>query len=112
MPRRIEQINQLIQKELGDLILREIEFPEGCLVTITRVETSADLKLAKAWISILPIKFTGQALEILNKKLGYFQSVLNKILFMKFVPKISLAIDRTEEEASEIEKILDQIRKE
>jgi len=112
MSRRIEQVNQLLQKELGELFLREVEFPKNCLVTITKVETSADLKWAKVWISILPIKFAGRVLEILNKKASYFQSLLGKKLFIKFIPKIIFQVDRTEEEASEIERILDQIKKE
>ncbi len=39
MSKRIPQVNQLIKKELSQIILREIEFPVGVLVTLTRVET-------------------------------------------------------------------------
>jgi ribosome-binding factor A len=54
MTNRIPKVNELIKREISRMILREIEFPIGALVTVTRVETSSDLKESSIYISVLP----------------------------------------------------------
>ncbi len=53
MSKRIPQVNQLIKKELSQIIQREIDFSPDVLVTLTRVDTSSDLMEAKIYISVL-----------------------------------------------------------
>jgi len=54
MNKRILRINSLIRDELSNILLREVEFPDGVLATITRVEVSDDLFNASVYISVLP----------------------------------------------------------
>ena len=51
---RIQQVNQLIKEELGQIILREGGFSKNVLVTITRVETTRNLIDTKVYVSVLP----------------------------------------------------------
>ncbi len=48
---RIAKVNSLIQHELGPVLHKFLDWQKG-LVTITKVETSKDMKYAKIWISI------------------------------------------------------------
>ena len=48
---RIAKVNSLIQKELGPVLHEFLDWQKG-LVTITKVDTSKDMKYAKIWISI------------------------------------------------------------
>ncbi|PIP17518.1 MAG: ribosome-binding factor A [Parcubacteria group bacterium CG23_combo_of_CG06-09_8_20_14_all_35_9] len=109
MSRRILQVNKLIKQELGNLFLKEIEFPKECLVTITKVDTSGDLKTAKIYFSVLPIDCAEKTLQILEKNASRLQKPLNKRLVMYCIPKINFEIDRTEEKAENIEKLLNKI---
>ena len=52
-PNRIQKVNSLIEHQLAPILLTALEGQKG-LVTITKVETSRDMKWAKVWISILP----------------------------------------------------------
>lgn len=110
--KRIQQINQLIKKELGQILLREIEFPKDVLVTITRVETSADLNQAQIFISCLPAIQSEKILEILNRQIYNIQQKLNKKLKMKFIPKIEFREEKETREAGKIEEILEELKKE
>lgn len=112
MTLRQEKINSLIQEELSRIINRELEFPSGCLMTITGIDASTNLKHAKIYISVLPEKFRGSALEILRKNTGRLQALLNRRLEIKFSPKIEWLIDTTEERAAGIEELLDKIQEE
>lgn len=110
MSHRILQVNELIRQELGKLLLTEVEFPKGCLVTITSVETAKDLRYAKVWLSVIPRLYTKKVLDKLTKRVGYLQFLLNKRLRMKPLPRLTFKIDETEQKAAEIEKLLDQIK--
>ena len=110
MSERILKINALIQLELGELLVREIEFPRQCLVTVTAVETSSDLHHAKVWVSVLPSMYAGKVLERLRKNAGHFQHLLNKRLRFKPLPRLSFAIDSSERDAAGVDQLLDQIR--
>ena len=46
--RRLEKLNMLLKEELARIIDREVDFPAGTLVTITRVETSSDMHYTAA----------------------------------------------------------------
>ena len=112
MSKRIQRINQLIKKELSQIILREIEFPQDVLVTITRVETSPNLIESNVWISVLPEEKLKIILEILNKNIYFLQQKLNKRLTMRPIPRIKFLEERKTSEASRIEEILEELKKE
>jgi len=107
---RVEQINELIKREMSKIFLREIDPPEGSLITITHVETSADLLQAKIWISVFPVNQSKTVFKELSKRVGYLQRLLIKSLYLKFIPKIKFLLDETEEEASQVEKALNKAK--
>ena len=51
---RTEQVGELMKQELANIFLRDMDFPLGTLVTITRVIVSGDMRQAKVMISIMP----------------------------------------------------------
>lgn len=60
-PNRIARVNALIKRELGPILHKLLQGQKG-LITISKVDTSADLKWAKVWISI----FGGDQLQSKN----------------------------------------------
>ncbi len=111
MSNRILQINELIQKELGQIILREVEFPKNTLVTISRVETSPDLSQAKVYVSCLP-DYQGDKILYILKRQGYhIQHILNNRLETKIIPRIRFVKELKTMQAGRIEQILDKIKK-
>ena len=110
LPERILRVNELLRQHLNQIILTEIDFPEGCLVTIIAVETSKDLRYAKFFVGVIPDEKTGKVLEILNKNIGHLQHLLNKKLSIKPLPRISFVLDETERKASDSERLLDRIK--
>ena len=88
MSQRLPQINELIKRELSQILLREVDFPKGILVTIIKVETSSDISQVKVWASTIPEKQADMVLQILNKQIYFIQQYLNKQLKMRPVPKI------------------------
>ena len=108
---RASRVNQLIKKELSQIILKEMDFPEKVLVTLTRVETSANLIQAKVYFSIIPESQSALALKILQGAIYRLQQKLNRRLRMRPTPKIIFVEEKATREAGKVEQLLEEIKK-
>lgn len=109
---RIQKVNELIRQQISEIISRELNIKPGVFVTISKVDTTKDLRYTRILISIFPEKETEYAVKTLEKELYSIQGRLNKKLFLKPIPKIEFVADTTEAEADNIEKILKKIEEE
>jgi len=112
MSNRLQRVDALLKKEIGQILLREFDFSPEVLVTITRVETSANLFEVKVYISVIPGEQTDRILEILNKKVYDVQQLLNKRLKMRPIPRIKFKKEEKTREAGRIEDLLEKLKKE
>ncbi|MBU1118324.1 30S ribosome-binding factor RbfA [Patescibacteria group bacterium] len=103
---RSDKVNSLIKRELAALIPQEIELPKGCIVTVSEVEASLDVRHARAYISVMPKDKEEDVMELLGTHIYDIQQNLNKKLVMRHVPKIRFMIDHREEHAARIEEII------
>lgn len=51
---RLQKVNRLIQKELGEIFLLQTKQTKGLLISVSSVKVSPDLSTAKAYLSIFP----------------------------------------------------------
>ena len=108
---RVSRVNQLIKKELSQIIFREVDFPAGVFVTLTRVETSADLQEAKAYISVMPENINRQILDTLKRRIYFLQQSLNKRLKIRPLPRIIFTEEKATAQAGRIEELLEEIHR-
>lgn len=101
---RAERVQNLIQVELGKILLREVEFPT--IVTITGVEVTKKLDFAKVKLSVLEPSLDEEVLSIAEKAERELQNLLMKKLNIKPMPKIKFEIDYGSENAARVEKLL------
>ncbi len=106
MSERIAKINKLIKRDLAEILVRELNLKPGIFLSISKVDTSRDLRYTKVFISVFPYKEADYALKTLSKEMYSIQGALNKKLSMKPLPRLKFELDSTEEEADKIEKIL------
>lgn len=92
--KRITAINQEIQKELSDL-LRTVKDPrvQDCLISITRVETTPDLRWTKVYVSFLQQDKASDAMKGLKSASGYLRRGLGQGLNLRYTPEIQWALD-------------------
>jgi ribosome-binding factor A len=89
---RSDRVAQLIQKELSQLLIREVEFG-AALATITRVEVDSHLELARVYVAILPDEKKEEAFELLEASSGRLHHLLSRILNIRPMPKIRFEYD-------------------
>jgi len=107
---RIPQVNELVKREVARVLLREVDFPEGALVTVVRVEAFPNLQGAKVYISVIPEDKAKDALKALQREIFDIQQILNERLRMRPVPKILWVLEKATAEVQRIEELLDQIK--
>ncbi|MEK7574319.1 MAG: 30S ribosome-binding factor RbfA [Patescibacteria group bacterium] len=95
------RLANLIQEELGKMILREVEFPKSTLVTIVGVEVINDLRQAKIKLGIIPATAAKEALDILERNKSFLQYSLMKKINIKQVPRIEFELNADKLEISD-----------
>lgn len=109
-PKRIEKLNILLQEEIAKILDEELEFPEGNLVTVTKVSISPNAHYAIVSVSVLG-KDPRKCLENLSKSIYHIQQLLNRRLRMRPVPKIRFVIDEGELKREAVEKSLAELKR-
>ena len=91
---RIGRINEEIQKELASL-LRNLKDPrvQNTMISITRVETTPDLRYAKVYASFLEEEKVSDALKGLKSASGYLRRELGSTLNLRYTPELVWALD-------------------
>ena len=107
---RAQKFNELIKKELGKIIFNFLDVKPGVLVTITQVLTNPNLFTSDIYISVYPSNEAKKILDNLNRSIYQIQQLLNRKLEVRPVPKIRFIYDKSPEEASKIEQIIEDIK--
>jgi len=108
---RIDQINEVLKKEIAQFIGNNIKIENG-MITILEVDCSPELKNAKVYVSVLPDNQYGSALTKLRKNTASLNTFLKRKVKLRKVPRIHWVIDPIEKEASVIERLLNEIENE
>jgi ribosome-binding factor A len=105
VPNRGYRVADQIQRDLSELIARELKDPRVGMVTINAVEVTPDYAHAKVFFSLL----TGdpeEATQGLNAAAGFLRNGLFKRLHIHTVPTLHFVFDRTTERASDMNALI------
>ena len=91
---RILLINEEIQKELSSL-LRTVKDPrvQDVMISITRVETTPDLRYAKVYVSFLEEGKAKDAMKGLQSAGGWLRREVGNELKLRYTPELVWALD-------------------
>ena len=104
-PNRGFRVADQIQRDLAELIAREVKDPRVGMVTLNAVEVTPDYAHAKVFFSVL----TGdpqETQEALNHAAGHLRNLLFKRLHIHTVPTLHFMFDRTTERASDMNALI------
>ncbi|MFH0952375.1 MAG: 30S ribosome-binding factor RbfA [Patescibacteria group bacterium] len=106
---RMARVSELIRQQLNKLLIKELEWPKDCLITITRVKTTRDLSYTDVYISIMPLDRQAEVMQLLENRRWKLQSILAKKITIAMFPTIRFRLDDTEERAAHIESLIDSL---
>ncbi|MEM5278397.1 30S ribosome-binding factor RbfA [Cupriavidus taiwanensis] len=101
------RISDQIQKDLAEMIQRELRDPRLGLVTLQSVTLTPDYAHAKVYFTVLGAE-AAEAQAILNEKAGYLHSLLFKRLHIHTVPTLHFHHDTSVEHAIEMSKLINE----
>ena len=103
------KFSRMIQKDLGDIFLREGKSMFGStLISVTRVRMSNDLSVAKIFLSLLQVGNKQISMEDINSRKYEIRGILGRHIGKKarIVPELVFYHDDSSEYASRIDEIL------
>jgi len=111
--RRTQRLNSLLKEVISEVIIKEVRNPNiSPLLTVTKVEITDDLSMAKVFISVIGDDIEKQkTLQALETAAGFIGISASKKVVMRYFPKLTFKIDNAVEHQMKIEKILNDIKK-
>ena len=110
MSRKSERTSKLIQREISGLLQREVNDPRlGCLISVTGVSLSPDLKHAKVYVSILGNEINKrEVLAGFNTASDFLRKELALHLRLRHTPHLSFHYDASIERGARLLQLINQ----
>ena len=111
MSRRMDRINVLLRQEISQVLVSELKDPRlASLVSVTRVDTSPDLRLARVYVSVLgDSEDKTNTLVALASASGYVRKCLGRSVSFRTAPAVEFRLDDAIEQGSELLKLIDEV---
>lgn len=112
MSLRLERVRELLKRELGEIIRRELPISEAGLITVNEVGVAPDLKSATVFVGVIGTpeqrKKTSHLLEKESKRI---QGLVGRAVVLKYTPHLKFVMDEAIERGNRVLEILDEIEK-
>jgi ribosome-binding factor A len=113
---RMRRVDEAIRQVIGDAVTAELKDPRVGFVTVTDVKTSADLRHARVYVSVLgeggrPSEETRRedTLAGLSSAHGFLQGRVAAELRLKRTPTLEFTYDDTTDRAMRVEELIEEI---
>lgn len=109
---RMIRVNELLKREIGEVIEKNVTRTPGCLTTVTEVSTSPDLRSARVYVSFLggTQELHENAFKTLLKYKNEIQRLINKHTHLKYTPVLSFRVDNVVKKGDKIMRIINEIQ--
>jgi ribosome-binding factor A len=106
---RLERINEVLKREFGDILMREMVF-DAQLVTVQHVDVTPDLRNAHVYVSVIGSDVQAQkVIAQLNARRPYLQFVLSRRITIKHTPTIHFKLDSGIVRGTHIINLMDEL---
>lgn len=109
---RLQRVRELLKREIGEAIRREIPIAEAGLITVNDVEVSGDLRQATVFTSILGSPDQQKrALTLLAENRPRLQDLIAKSVILKYTPRLRFALDESVVRGNRVLQIIEELEK-
>jgi ribosome-binding factor A len=113
MSERILRVNSEIQKAISYIIANELKNPiiKG-LITVTKVDTTADLDQCKVYLSIFEESTREDVFNAIKHSAGFIRRELARAVDLRKVPFLTFYLDTSYDYGQKIEETINKINEE
>ena len=109
---RHERVRELLKREIGEVIRREIPVDQAGLVSVNDVECAGDLKSAKVFVSILGnADQQKRGLDLLTQHRTRIQGLVGRAVVLKYTPTLKFVIDDSVVRGNRVLQIIDELER-
>lgn len=106
---RTRRVGEQIQRELAVLIQQELKDPRLGMLTISAVEVSKDMSMAKVFVTVFnEAQDRAKTLEALQHAAGFLQHELGRNLSLRSIPKLRFVYDESIVRGAELSALIDR----
>jgi len=106
---RPQKVADLIQRELSDLLRREVRDPRVGMVTLTSVDVSPDLSHAKVFFTTLKKEHLEETTKGLQRAASFLRSQLSRRMSMYTTPELRFVYDESVERGDRLSQLIDSV---
>ena len=111
MSLRMEAGFEHLREAMAEVLVEDVEFPKGTLVTVLHAKMTANTAHAKFTLSVFPETMQKEILRVLREYEGEIKDGLSERLRLRRIPDLHYEFDTTEAEAAVVETELLELRK-
>ncbi len=107
---RHQRVRELLKREIGEVLRREISIEEGGLISVNDVGLAGDLKSATVFVGIVgnaAQRKRGE--ELLRQEHKRIQSMVGRAVVLKYTPQLRFVVVDSVERGNRVLEILSQI---
>src|SRR5687767_9961037 len=107
---RHERVRELLKREVGEVIRRELPLSEVGLLTVNEVGVSSDLKSATIFVGVIGTpEQRKKASSLLGKEAKRIQTLVARAVVLKYTPHLKFVIDQAIERGNRVLEIIEDI---
>ena len=109
---RLQRVRELLKREIGEVIRRELPVNEAGLVTVNDVDVTGDLRHATAFISVLgDVEQQKKGFALLVKNRKRIQGLLARGVILKYTPQIRFVMDDSVVRGNRVSAIIEELER-
>jgi ribosome-binding factor A len=107
---RLQRVRELLKREIGEVIRRELPVSEAGLVTVNDVDVAGDLHSAIVFISILGnAEQQKRGLDLLTRHRKRIQGLVGRAVVLKYTPTLKFLIDDSVARGNRVLRIIEEL---
>jgi len=109
---RLLRVRELLKREIGEAIRRELPVQQAGLVTVNDVDVAGDLKNAKVYLGLLGnTEQKKTAVTLLNQHRTRIQAQVAKAVVLKYTPRLKFVMDESVDRGNRVLQIIEELEK-
>ena len=110
---KTERVNSELQRQIAKIIAHDIKDPRlgSCIVSVTKVSTTPDLKYAKVYLSVYASTEEERisALDTVKRSKTFIRNMLKDAVQIRLLPELNFILDTSVDYGMKIDSLLAKI---
>ena len=109
---RMLRVRELLKREIGEAIRRELPIDRAGVITVNDVEVTSDLRSAAVFIGILgTAEQQKTGLTLLQEKRVRLQAHVAREVILKFTPQLRFLVDESVARGNRVMAIIEELER-